>query len=297
MCDIYMKQVYKRSFSIESHAMEVARKNKTRYACPRCGLATNHKGNFMEHLTRKRRCEPLVADVDVATLVEEMNKAYNDKPHGCSYCDKRFSHKPTMYAHQNTCSSNPAVCRHLQPVPTEARPSDPTSPQPMLYIYTPANANVSFITRSAYAALVKPVRRQSRLKLSLVSMVKIVFLNPLHPENFCTYVPNKKLKKAVMWEGTSWKTYDLEDAVREIRNVAYGLLADFFDETQHDYERCTQDEWRAFFHRVTAGDDSTIFKQTDRDVSNAMIDFSPTVKAHIKNRKACSPARKYEDEI
>jgi hypothetical protein len=269
-----------------------------KYACPRCGLATGHRGNFVYHLTRKNRCDPLVADVDTALVLEEMNKAYEEKPHKCAHCDKRFSHTSSMYAHQNACSSNPSFCRHLTAHQSGEGSDavDRPSGQSFIYIYKPMNADASFVTRSVYANLIRPVKRASRLRMSVVAMVKMLFFCPRRPQNFCVYVGNKKLKKAMIWQGHAWATVDREDAVVEIRNVAYGLLVDFFDETQDDYECCTQDEWRSFIHRVAAGDSTTTFLKADKDIENAMIDFSPTVKAYIKNKKACMPERKYDDE-
>lgn len=110
------------------------------YQCTRCGYLSNRKGNLINHLKRKRICEPIMLDVSRSELLNELkvdnrrktrNQAIgiqtvsNKYPVGiqkvsnkypvsiqkvssktmhktfaCSFCNKTFKHKNNMYRHE-----------------------------------------------------------------------------------------------------------------------------------------------------------------------------------------------------
>tara|TARA_Y100000385_G_scaffold222829_1_gene232837 strand:+ start:4971 stop:5951 length:981 start_codon:yes stop_codon:yes gene_type:complete len=42
------------------------------FNCRRCGHIEKHKGNFLKHLNRKTTCKPILEDVDIETLKDEL---------------------------------------------------------------------------------------------------------------------------------------------------------------------------------------------------------------------------------
>ena len=44
------------------------------YTCERCGYQTHHKSVFRKHLYRKRVCKPIVLDIPIEVLREELEK-------------------------------------------------------------------------------------------------------------------------------------------------------------------------------------------------------------------------------
>jgi hypothetical protein len=57
--------------------------SKVAYVCPRCGYETQLKGNFVLHLERKRLCPPIMADVPVSAVLDELRREYDAKPFAC----------------------------------------------------------------------------------------------------------------------------------------------------------------------------------------------------------------------
>jgi hypothetical protein len=95
------------------------------YNCERCGYSTDRKGNFSNHLFRKRICKPTKADINIELLrikhglkivngksIEskcflekskcflEKSKCFSNKKYVCDYCEKNFKSKQGKYQHQ-----------------------------------------------------------------------------------------------------------------------------------------------------------------------------------------------------
>ena len=67
-----------------------------KYECKRCGYISNHKGNFTNHINRKKICYPILEDMSI----ENIRKLYN--------LDKIKKQHPnsTQIAHFNTQNDN-----------------------------------------------------------------------------------------------------------------------------------------------------------------------------------------------
>ena len=48
-----------------------------RYNCRRCGYNTNIKCNLINHFERKKLCKPLIENIDIETLKQELDKKKN----------------------------------------------------------------------------------------------------------------------------------------------------------------------------------------------------------------------------
>jgi glutaredoxin len=79
--------------------------SRKKYTCPRCGLCTNIKNQFVDHLKRKKPCLPQLADVDTTITLKQLEDEYAAKPFECEHCHKRFAHDSNMYTHKKTCKS------------------------------------------------------------------------------------------------------------------------------------------------------------------------------------------------
>ena len=109
------------------------------YQCARCGYLSNRKGNLINHLKRKRICEPILLDVSPCELLNELkfdnrrnprnssvkgiqdvsnkypvsiqkvSKKTRSNTFSCSFCNKTFKHKNNMYRHEkHRCKLNPS---------------------------------------------------------------------------------------------------------------------------------------------------------------------------------------------
>lgn len=74
------------------------------FDCKRCGHEFLTKGNLKTHLGRKKPCEPLVADIPIQILLDDVTrKVYNEKTYNCKHCVKQFNIYTNCWRHQKTC--------------------------------------------------------------------------------------------------------------------------------------------------------------------------------------------------
>ena len=77
-------------------------------SCERCGYETELKCNLMNHLNRKKECKTLLTDISRENLIDKLKfKEYNENASHCTYCDKKFNTKSSMYRHLNICKKKP----------------------------------------------------------------------------------------------------------------------------------------------------------------------------------------------
>ena len=272
------------------------------YTCPRCGLTTAFKKDFIEHLQRQKKCMPTVEDVDVAPLLQNFRDAYNNKPYECEYCNKRFAHSSSACTHKKTCRSKPSTSTPEQPtINTVVNGNNNTTVVNVtnnvqhIHINPAEYANSSFITHEMYDKLVGLVKRPGGVDVALLRLVKMLFCNVNHPENYCVYIPNKKHKQALLWDGSSWKYDTTQTAVREIRNKAYYLIVDHYEENYCNFGLFTQQEWNAFINRVK-NSEPTVFKNADKNIGLEILNNTDTVKNYIKNKIPFSDTSRWDIE-
>lgn len=71
------------------------------FVCKRCNYEAKLKTNLKRHLQRVKVCEPIddEHDIPIDTLLQELERKYNDNAHTCKWCDKKFNTATNMYAH------------------------------------------------------------------------------------------------------------------------------------------------------------------------------------------------------
>ena len=100
------------------------------FECKRCGHIETHKGNFLKHLNRKTQCKPILQDIGIETLKQELETkitkntkiaqecsfleppdSKNDSSdsisaqnkHECKYCKKIYSKNSNLHRHMKIC--------------------------------------------------------------------------------------------------------------------------------------------------------------------------------------------------
>lgn len=270
------------------------------YVCPRCGLETTNKHTFAEHLKRKNLCEALVADVPLEPVLSNLEGKYAEKPYNCPYCDSRFSHRCNMYTHKKSCKNRPSEQTPLQTTNITGNEnntiiggSNNTINHFHIHINPPEFTNSPYITDKMYTDLISSVKRPGHIDSVLLRMVRMLFCNMSHPENYCVYIPNKKQKMALVWDGSSWKFEETSKAVEKIRDKAYYLIVDYYDEHNYNFGLYTQQEWNAFIKRVKNGE-PTVFHNADKQIGMELLDNSTKVKHCIKDKKVYSDSSQWE---
>lgn len=69
------------------------------YKCGRCGCDFNQKGHIRYHILRKNRCESLLDDLDVDTLLKSIEHQDDEFKHSCAECAKKYRSRQGLLAH------------------------------------------------------------------------------------------------------------------------------------------------------------------------------------------------------
>lgn len=80
--------------------------NMTSNTCKRCGLTACSKQALVRHFQKKNTCQPLLSDMPVQTLMDEIvikEKVNKEKTIECPKCHKLFGYTNNMYVHRKTC--------------------------------------------------------------------------------------------------------------------------------------------------------------------------------------------------
>lgn len=71
-----------------------------KYRCLRCDYQTNIRTHFMKHLNRKVACPPIMADVELSSMIPVK---HGSGCYACSNCPKRYSSKSGLHYHAKFC--------------------------------------------------------------------------------------------------------------------------------------------------------------------------------------------------
>lgn len=95
----------------------MASKASMEYMCPRCHYSTRYRSHYIEHLARKRECEPMFSDTAIDIISKELQDSQVVKPHSCKHCGARYSHLSSLHRHTSTHKVD--VVAHQAEPPTQ----------------------------------------------------------------------------------------------------------------------------------------------------------------------------------
>jgi hypothetical protein len=74
------------------------------YNCPRCGYYATQKSNFVAHLNRKSKCDPILSDVDPKLALAVLAPTKEKGVHKCPKCEREFATRNGKYKHVRACT-------------------------------------------------------------------------------------------------------------------------------------------------------------------------------------------------
>ena len=84
------------------------------FICKRCNCEFNRKDYLLNHLNRKKKCEPIIQDIETDELIKELIIVKDlIKSFKCDFCDKIFSSSQGKYQHKRLCKKNPINNKEL----------------------------------------------------------------------------------------------------------------------------------------------------------------------------------------
>ncbi len=74
------------------------------FNCKRCGYEFTTKQNLITHLRKINKCPPIINNIDIQTLIDEIIPRANLNPvYTCKHCKKQYINKVSKYQHQSKC--------------------------------------------------------------------------------------------------------------------------------------------------------------------------------------------------
>ncbi len=73
------------------------------YLCDRCGYKTTRKSNILTHLNRSTKCEPILNNIEINIII---NNIFKEFKYECNICNKKFKNYTSKYRHQKKCNIN-----------------------------------------------------------------------------------------------------------------------------------------------------------------------------------------------
>lgn len=183
------------------------------FSCKRCGYSTKFKYNLKTHLQRKHVCKPILEDITIEILLNEIQPK-EEPSYRCNVCNKPFTKPNNKYRHQKTCKpiyfiQNKQIQKQLTKLTKEidklqstlsqsgsSSLEAPTAPETTINIdHLEVNNNIqltinlnNFVDTSVESfgsveAFLDSLKLKLNDKLSFPGIVKDVYFNSAYPEN------------------------------------------------------------------------------------------------------------------
>jgi len=220
-----------------------------KFECKMCDFSTRVKCNFNRHMTTEKHKRNILNAPKLPVNAPKLPvnapiraETTPRNPLACAYCDKLFTHKPSMQRHMNhRCKKNIQLniikqqqkTIEIQQQLLSQRPTqinnttnnttnNTVNIQNNTYILPYKDTDTSHLTRKDYAAFcIKPdgVKR----------LIEKIHFNPMKPENQNLTITNLTDKYMMVYDGTQWKKV-LKAELNKIYNHKEALLEEWVEQ-------------------------------------------------------------------
>jgi hypothetical protein len=240
------------------------------YKCKRCGSTMSCKQAIFRHLNRKKTCEPVLQDIEVSVLIDEIvgKKKTVEKKYECNVCHKTFAYLNNMYSHRKNCSIKKET---IVPEPKGNDPEDENSlkaevkqlreqlmkfmalqqQQPSATYNTTNTTNIQIVNniqqnsfgKEQLDHITKPFLRNCLLKTNegITELLKEVhFSDSAPPENNNIRVKNFGKRNnfvEIIDEKGNWVVADKDRMLHAMFRNGYKILWECFMDTQRNNDK------------------------------------------------------------
>jgi hypothetical protein len=265
------------------------------YTCIRCSHTTNHRTDFMKHLSRKNPCHDVngsgVTQEDVKEMYDEQKT--QGKVYECEQCNSCFTTKYKKYYHKKTIHGHGVNISSKEIVQYVAANAQNPLTINVIQNQTISNCNntknttqnttqhnvtqtVNAFGNENFQHLLENTDRMTNRFLSReggwIKAAEELYYDKEHPENNTVRITNKKLPYAKTHDGNgSWKTEKqtkvLEDMIVTIKN----LMDEHLDANETEIRNATHNTPRLFEHAKSFLDGIKSVLDEERMVSNEKV--------------------------
>lgn len=222
------------------------------YECPRCHYNTSNKQNYINHLSKKKKCVVLYVDVDVSDILKLVaNRDATPKTFSCSECDRCFAYASGLCRHMkshtditnNINSNSHNIETHIQSHNTTT--NQPITINQHINVFGKEDLTQVINDKEFLTQCLKDVLRDG-----IPNLIEKIYLNPNIPQNHnirlktTKYPPQVEVITGTNNEGQP--IVEMKDAFQLyeyiIKNKGTSLLVIHKDELYKDIINPTNDE-------------------------------------------------------
>ena len=246
--------------------------------CKRCGYESDRLFNLLKHLQRKNSCRPVLENVPVERLIEDINTSKSEdqstKSFSCDFCEATFPHRQNKYRHQKTCKKNPVnnntevlleKIEQMQKTITELQndkvniSNTSTNIQNVQNVQNVQNNNVqnnnvhnnnlTFNLRSFGFENIDHLENdldymtQCFINKDIMRLLQNIHCDQKHPENQNVRIKSRKHELMEIHEDGRWIVSDQDETLDELLNKGYRIFNMFsYRNKRHLINKCDDGE-------------------------------------------------------
>jgi hypothetical protein len=231
------------------------------YKCTTCAKVFNHRGNYQQHLNRKKPCSIDVASCSTENVISQPTKntcsnscSIDEKnKYNCKFCQKNFKHHSSLYRHQNYfCKNNTddsnkdeiikSLITELKTIKQQMNITNTNSHNTSNNSHntnntTNNNIQINLVPYGKENYDFIPVKQWISYFNSphncIPRITKDVHFNPEYPEYQNVFVSNINGKYVNVYDG-KWKKFTKKTFIEKFINNKAFILIDKFDELDED---------------------------------------------------------------
>ena len=173
--------------------------------CKRCGYQTNRKDYLKRHLSRKFECKPLLSNISVVCLLNELNPKNKFK---CRYCEKTYSFISGRSRHEQTCTY---TVKTSEQIPSTNITNNNITNITNNTINNNYHIHLNAFGKETYEHI--DFKRIFSDKNILFNLIKETHFNEQHPENWNVAIINERSKHANIYNGKEFVIIQKKDMI------------------------------------------------------------------------------------
>ena len=265
------------------------------YYCKRCGKQTNHLGDLKKHIKNKKQCEPLYADVDRATLLQELASGkgafvVNEKIVKLEDIEdkeefvRKIQEDNIKLKHENIKLQNENAKLKMGGGSVTNNNINITN----IHVNNFLQEDTSYITDEYLKEILV------RVYDSVPNVIKAIHFNPEHPENHNVRMPNKRDKYMVVRRSNEWRHEKRKSVLKSLVNKGYGFLANRCEslvEKMDSLQRHTFDRLMIDLdYALENGEDGEVHSDMCERVEKMILDLKENSAANLEEAESTHPA-------
>lgn len=268
---------------------------KMHYICKRCGHETSHLGHFKVHLNKKKQCEPLYADVDRGTLLQELASCkgafvVNEKIVKLEDIEdkeefvRKIQEDNIKLKHENIKLQNENAKLKMGGGSVTNNNINITN----IHVNNFLQEDTSYITDEYLKEILV------RVYDSVPNVIKAIHFNPEHPENHNVRMPNKRDKYMVVRRSNEWRHEKRKSVLKSLVNKGYGFLANRCEslvEKMDSLQRHTFDRLMIDLdYALENGENGEVHSDMCERVEKMILDLKENSAANLEEAESTHPA-------